>query len=1638
MGRLPLSVWPARVRTRTGVWTRALTGAGAVLLLEVAGGGPSSAEILMRDRGIAVLADTSEANAVRLGRAALEQSLGNPRGVVECLEPADFSSPSEAWEIDRAAFLLAQAYLALGSLDRFERLAERVTSWSLRTPYTRWLAHQLAALRSGGAILAPEGETVLHSLLDGVPGPDAELLARYAAAARLPEGDRDADGALSRIAEGDTTTPLGRALVGAALLRRATRLAGGGEDPRSLLAAVPPEGRYASRARHMLGVALLERGEVEAGAAVLRSLLAQDSSYAGRRAAWLAVAAPALEAGRWEEAFEIYRRCEEEWLRDREELEGWLASGRSDDLRRNWGSGLWLDDAIALDAAPVRRAAERLAEESADLTRHPGASLPSLAGAPPAGRSARLVPAPPPETKDELAASSRGLAEIRHELERARWGLAHEEERLADERRFLAYGRRLAGDESRRVATRAATGDSVRRALESILGRLQGDHDETRRHVTWRTTAILRQTANQKLWLSAMRHYYLAGPQRERFLEVPPSVPTAEEIVAQEEALAEAIRALADRLSAEVPDLLARIHSEARRGALRDRALAQELEVRRLRGATTALAARLDSTLATRASSAQRQRLAARVASLEGSADSSAAAHAALERELAERALRQAVARLETEREAIDYGLAAAAYGRSVSLLHADSVATATGATATAGSSSATESPESATWRRRAIGHHEGFLQRHPASFARGEMRFRLADLLLVAARQEFREKMALFVSAPAEGPSRVPLPSLDPSRALSLYDSILEEDRDFPHRDAVLRNAGTVLADDADPRSVRYFQELVVNHPESPFCQEAYLRMGDLQFLERRFEACLPLFASAAAGSDTGLRLIALYKRGWAEFNLDRFLAAADAFREILDVYEAGRHGRFAVDVESEAEAYVIHSLARAGGAVAFAQYFDRIGRRPYEQRLLLAMGQHFRRYSLYAEAAATDQLHVERVPLHADALVSAERMTDTYRRWDRPALALEAQRRYAPHFAPESEWSRAQTSDSVRAAGAAFAKSCYAAVASHHHQEAVRRGSPADWRAALDLYRSLLAHWPDDTQASAVALLAGEACAALEDFEGALVHYAKAAESGSDTIPETALRQRVAVTDRRYEQSRPSSGTPAHGSDTLARAVLAAGDELLRRYPEHSGGADIVWRQGNLAFAHGWHERAADDLARMSDQYPADERTPLGATLRGDALFRLGRYEEAGAAFETAIAAARDAGRDSVARRAAEAIPVCYFRHAEAAVTADSTDHMRHAALFERVATEWPEYEHAPLAQYRAGLAYLRAGHTEDGVRAMQALVQRFPDGEFAKDAQLQIAQAWESSAAPEKAAPAYAEFADRFAADPSADEAVLRAADLFAAVGLEARSDEMRLSYLERYPDDAETGMEILEQFARRELLGLGPERPISSLLRGGDAPRSRLAEYVAHTATRPDLASPGLVAQVRFLEGEEARAACAGIRLRQPLRESVAAKQKHLDGAIALYRQSVDLGISEWAHASAFRIGEMLESFGKELEESERPADLSGDDLVAYEEVLRQEARGFYDRAEGVWTDLLTQQAGEPGEERLDNEWLARARTSLYGRLAARFLYRAEVEFPLVASPRPEAPRAAQVRPAGGADGAGAERELPAYARGDGKE
>ncbi len=1555
-------------------------------------------------------------------RASFLWRTGDVAGAVRVLETIDFAAaPADSPALSRAAFLLVAGNLRLGDHEGLSAALEKAKAIPPTAPETAWIS-------------------TLESIADGLPL-DARAFLASTFARDLTEIERswwsalaredsreDAAGAYRDVAQSKPETPSERDLVGAARLRLATEALARGESAKEILEDVPEASVFARRALHLRALQALEAGDLASARSILAEARAASVVSAEDRGIALAEAGIALEEGRWQNAHDALSGIESAWKREKDAISRLTEQGS--DAAISWDA--WLRTSadgleVRADDEAFAGALARRVDEALHLDSQ-GSPPPSLAF-----RLALPDPAlgfvlPPPDSALAHAALEKTelLGGARCELERGRAAL---QEARDDVHRRLAYlerGGTRTDEAIADVRALAARIDILAATVAEARAKLAALRDEVIRRIAQRTAAFLERAEENQVIAHAIHRFRVDGPNMTRPEVLPPGVPLPAEILVNEGAVADTARAWIEGFANLMPELVMRSHAEVWEPRAREGPglLAREAATHLARAG--ALRAAIDSTALAVGDPAhllpfEERVLAAevQVASLER--ETRAARAAALDE-----ALVRARARHASEGEGIAYSFFIASHELAVL------ESRARGESAP-GVASQAPSPH----RVEAAARAEDFLAAYAASPARAEVRYRSADLEILRAREDFESKIGTFLDDPSAAKGTTAFaPYVDYAPAIALYRAILDEDPGYEHRDAVLYQVGMILSDEANPEARGFLEELVSLHPTSPFRARASLRMGDDDFERRDLASAGRNYEGAVETGDADIRAIALYKLGWVRFNEENHEPAAAAFLALLDLYEKDAQALARTDLRREAEESLVHSLARGNGAATFVALFGQSASRDCDARILSGLGETLRGANRYDDAVACDSLFLARHATASEALTIARHLVATHEEASRPDRALEARLELASRFERESSWARAIESDSLRAEGDAFARAAIETVSLQRHESARTSKSTASWNEALQLHERLIKGWPDHAERARTRFLAGEAAMECGEHERAITHFETAAQD-TGALAADAGWQLVAVRDAWYEEAR-TKNPPA---EERALALMTEIDRFTAARTADRRVPDALLRKGDVARHIGRLEEAATAYGAFLAAAPRDPRAKDAAQAAARALFDAERFAKAGDAFARAAEVARGAGADSLARTLEPLVPLCHFKEAERA-DADSSHAGEAARAFETIAARWPSFEHADRSLYRAGLAYARAGSEADAVRAWTALLDSYPKSELVRDAHLSIASEWKKAERPEAAARAYERFSEAYPDDPESAEALLTAADLLAAASDESGADVVRSRYLERFPDDLDAAFAILGARAEKELATCGPDRPLSSLLpkpvkeskkpdkkskaaakatktAAPPAPSSSLARYMKLATAHPELASPAILAQVGYLEAEDARRAYEAARLTQPLAPAIAAKKALLETVLQEYRQCAEAGVEPWSVAGAFRIGESLAKFGEALRESERPADISGEDLAAYDEVLETQSWEFADRAEQTWTELL-KSAKPKGDEA--NEWIARTREVLWPRIARRFVHRPEMEYPLITAEPPKPP-ANLAKPGGATNGHG---------------
>lgn len=1236
-----------------------------------------------------------------------------------------------------------------------------------------------------------------------------------------------------------------------------------------------------------------------------------DSSRHARGVA-LRAAGAALDARHLDESDRLYRVAEAD------------LNAETADLRRLEA----LDDPLLLWRELASRDPRCSTLDRAAVDSSLAASLDSLAR-----RPSEATPHPPQFSMLQRGRTS--AIEILNEERQAEassrriFSLAMEAARTATEDRLrfereraarLEYLRRRASDlallEARRVELRAAI-DSLSSAVDHTREGAHGRFELVRQQL------LVRARSLGVAW-DALRHsgagllrIDVEGPGRYDPMRSPDSLwcGALNGEIALSAAATNDLTRLAERAETMTDELWWRT-LEARIEALRAALRGEDAEV-----ANAAL--RLETRRAEWNDADAWQTLVARETSARDRVHAISAGHQALCHRLAASVIERTEARLLAEREGVAYGLTAVAYEQAVS-------------------GAALIAPA-----RQRIAE---FLEAWPTSRARGELRFRLADLTLLEAKQDFRDRMAAFLAA--EPVRRGAPPVIETTLAAELYRSILAEDPAFPHRDAVLFQLGMIETDEGNPEGVPRLSELLRRYPNSSQAQAAWLRLGDVDFDNKRFAESIPSYQAVARGPDASLAAIARYKLGWALFQEDRFAEAARAFAGILSLEDETLARVTRRELKQEAEVCLVRSLARAGGVQVFTDIFP--ARDLAGDEVLRQLGLLYSDHALHAEALEVEALRLQRAPEGASALDAARRQVEIAAQANRGERLSMLRRDFAARFGPRSRWAPSTQIDSLRAEGSKFARDCLEALALERHRtarsavtgsESARAGNASgEWAPVLSDYDALLQDWPTDRAAPRWRFLAGEAAAQCGRFDDARNFYREAARADTASFALEAAWQVVAVSDAAYESNQGSVSADTPTRSARAETLLEEAQHYREGHRGDPREADLLMREAEVAEREGNQARAAEAIELFTARHDDDSRVGL-------AYLQLARIETA-------------------------------REHLEAA-----------ARALEAASTR---VERGDEALYEAAAAFESAKQDDDAARVLDRLRTEHPRSALVSESLLRTGEMERRRGRPLAAGAAYASFAKAYPNDADAAGALLGAADLFAEGGQVARADSLRLVYIDANPGDIRTASTVLADQARRALHELPEEARFTPLL-DSEHP---IARYLRWTARHADAAAPDLLAEIAFQKAEDQRPGYESCRLTLPLRKSVAQRKDELERLLAAYRRVIDFGVAPWSEAAAYRMGEALVGFCVALETSERPADLNGPDRRAYDGEVQRQAWSFSDRGEEVWSELLraSRESGDGGG------WLQRTRAVLWPRIAARFLHCPEVAFPVIdASP-----------------------------------
>ncbi len=764
-----------------------------------------------------------------------------------------------------------------------------------------------------------------------------------------------------------------------------------------------------------------------------------------------------------------------------------------------------------------------------------------------------------------------------------------------------------------------------------------------------------------------------------------------------------------------------------------------------------------------------------------------------------------------------------------------------------------------------------------------------------------------------------------------------------------------------------------VIHNPQGVYFEESVFRLGDMAFSRGDYAEANGYYQVLAGRPTSYLYRSALYKSAWAYFIQGKIREAVPLLskqRAILEKDPQQASPCRATQAPHERREHLrlwALSLQGMGGPArliewaqekpleeSFSLFFDLV--RYYEsagrKREMLQTIDSWRvSYPLYAETPFLHQLKMDALN-RPEAAFSAE--------------ALQARAQFIEAYQPGSRWAESNPAEAA-AKVRPLLKSHLRFLMNHYDAEARKAEKAALYPKALPFYQRYLELFPSEGDAGETLFSYGELLTELKEEKKAadayqasayrLPSHPRSAEAG---YREVVLREKI---------------TPASHA-----ALQEVYSRFVRHFPSDKRIAQIYLKQAELALQEGEYEKSrqwaqAASLHVNEEGCSADSekicllrwvaqrliaQTYLNEKNHSKAIDLL-RIRLSNAPLERAPFLAKEL------KLTLSLLVLATYQQAEA--LKEGGDLMNAANTYWQAYQQGKEMELGPLALFEVVSLW---GELEAWDRAEEALLlfqKEYPQRlALSHPVLIRLGTFYEKSGNLEQAVQKYEE-AGRLPVDPDlALQALERAISIYQKMKRWEKVHLLALQAVERSQKGKE--IEWLVIGAQAKLM-LGQERVARNML--GDAIRiskQRSASKKGPAAKEPQslhLATAYLLlADLEMKQFEE-------IRLVAPLEENLQKKKALFNKLLQEYGEAASYPSPVLVLTATHRMGEVFEEFSHALLQSERPRQLSEEERKMYENLLKEQALPYIQKAHEAYQQNINWGMNAGAE----NEWVTKS-------------------------------------------------------------
>ncbi|HJV66962.1 MAG TPA: tetratricopeptide repeat protein [Geomonas sp.] len=813
----------------------------------------------------------------------------------------------------------------------------------------------------------------------------------------------------------------------------------------------------------------------------------------------------------------------------------------------------------------------------------------------------------------------------------------------------------------------------------------------------------------------------------------------------------------------------------------------------------------------------------------------------------------------------------------------------------------------------------------------------------------DFEKRATQTSVAAAKGGKAVPgadeLERAGARDAIAIYKKLLDK---FPHyakNDQVLYQMSRAYEElGQTEEAMGVMTRLVKAYPQSRYSDEVRFRRAEFYFTRHQYLEGEDAYKSIVAmGDKSPFYELALYKLGWTYYKQELYDEALHRFIALLD-HKVARGYDFAQTKDDQERKRVddtfrviSQSFSYLHGADSVVEYFDAHGKRSYEDLVYSNLGEFYFDKRRYTDAAAAYNAFAKHNPFHRVTPQFHMRVIDIEMAGGFPSIVIDEKKQFARNYGLKAEyWKHFDPKTRPEVLG--WLKTNVTDLAHHYHSlyqdPAHVKDKGGNFQEAQHWYEEYLSFFPKDAESPSINYQLAELLLENRSYAKAALEYEKTAYNYPNHAKSSAAGYAAIYAYREHLKE-----APAEEKEKVKRETVRSSLKFADTFPKHEKAAIVLGAAADDLYDMKEYKQALAAASKLIQAFPAaDQETQKSAWIVvGHSCYELQQYPQAETAYAKVLALlpAEDKGRAGFVDNLAASI----YKQGEQAAAAKN--YRGAADHFLRVGKLAPTSKIRANAEFDAAAALIQLKDWKMAAGVLTGFRELFPGHQLQPEVTRKIAYVYKENGQIALAAGEYERVETEFKDEEVRRGALMLAAELHQQSGNKKKALAVYRRFVGYFPEPVEVNVEMRNKIVE-----------IVKADNNQEAYLSELKEMVAVEAA----AGPARTPRTRFLAGKGALVLAekdyerfTAVRLVKPFEVNLRKKKELMKAATGTFGKLVDYEVGEVTAAATYYLAEIYENFSKSLTESERPTDLSAEELQEFELAIEEQAYPFEEKA-----------------------------------------------------------------------------------------